>query len=173
MNLKITQQQEESRNTHLGFKLSVNLAVIRHCFGDLDAIYLSLSKKWCCNSLKWFTKTPDVAVFNNAQFIICLSSANGRHSSTKTSQPTEIADVALRKPTTNKQASLQPKFQTVWGVKTLWNKMQKHHVPPKITDKTSVKWCKDALVEVCSGLGRKRERSWHFHITWLPPILLS
>ncbi|XP_036945669.1 growth arrest-specific protein 7a isoform X5 [Acanthopagrus latus] len=71
MNLKITQQQEESRNTHLGFKLSVNLAVIRHCFGDLDAIYLSLT--------------------------------NGRHSSTKTSQPTEIADVALRKPTTNKQ----------------------------------------------------------------------
>ncbi|XP_037649164.1 growth arrest-specific protein 7-like [Sebastes umbrosus] len=28
---------------------------------------------------------------------------NGCHSSTKTSQPTEVADVALRKPTMNKQ----------------------------------------------------------------------
>uniref|UniRef100_A0A671WZC4 Growth arrest specific 7 n=1 Tax=Sparus aurata TaxID=8175 RepID=A0A671WZC4_SPAAU len=53
--------------------------------------------------------SKDVAVFNNVQFIICLSSANGRHCSTKTCQPAEIADVALRKPPTNKQASLQPR----------------------------------------------------------------
>lgn len=42
MNLKITLQQEEARDIHRGFRLSVNLAVIRHCFGVKETLSLSL-----------------------------------------------------------------------------------------------------------------------------------
>lgn len=51
-------------------------------------------------------ESPAASFFNNVQFMICLSS--GCHSSTKTSRPTDVADVALRKSITNKQVRPEP-----------------------------------------------------------------